>query len=318
VAPGTDDPIDVSVIVVNYNGGALLARCLRSLVEHGTAGLRCELIVVDNGSHDGSLEAARDLAIETLIIDNGQNLGFPVACNQAADRARGSFLLLLNPDAALEAGTLQRLVAFLRDDTEGAYAMVGPRLLADNGATARCAGRLPGPEHFLYRSLGLSQLAPDRFAPFHLHDFDHEHSRDVDHVMASVALVRADAWRALGGMDTRFFLYLEDLDFSLRLKEAGWRSRYLADVTARHVGGGISSQFLARRQAYWAVARLQYARKHFGLVGAGSVAAATLGVEPGVRLLLSAVRRDGGGVLDLVRAQALVGRRLLTGHWDDA
>jgi N-acetylglucosaminyl-diphospho-decaprenol L-rhamnosyltransferase len=316
MAPDSDAPIDVSVLVVNYNGGELLARCLRSVVAHGREGLRTEIIVVDNGSTDGSQSAARGEGIDATLIDNKANLGFPVACNQAAERAQGTFLLLLNPDAELEAGTLQRLVAFLREDTGGVYGMVGPRLLSADGATARCTGRLPAAQHFVYRALGLSQLAPDVFAPFHLHDFDHEHSRDVDHLMASVALVRADAWHAVGGMDTRYFLYLEDLDLSLRLKEAGWRSRYLADVSARHIGGGISSQFPAHRQAYWAVARLQYARKHFSTAGANAVAAATLGLEPAIRLLRSAAQRDADAAVELVRAQAMVGRRLLTGRWE--
>jgi GT2 family glycosyltransferase len=111
-------------------------------------------------------------------------------------------------------------------------------------------------------------------------EWDHASILQVDHVIGAFFLVRREIFNSLNGFDDRFFVYLEDLDFSFRARKAGWRSMYLADAQAFHAGGGTSNQVKARRLFYSLRSRLLYAFKHFSWLGAIAVVLATLLVEP--------------------------------------
>jgi hypothetical protein len=115
-------------------------------------------------------------------------------------------------------------------------------------------------------------------------EWDHEQSAFVDHVMGAFYLVRRTVFEKLGGFDRRFFVYLEDLDFSLRANRAGWRTYFLADTCAYHEGGGSSSKVKATRLFYALRSRVQYAFKHFGRASAIAILMSTALVEPVCRL----------------------------------
>jgi GT2 family glycosyltransferase len=141
-------------------------------------------------------------------------------------------------------------------------------------------------------------------------DWDHLTSGPVDHVMGSFFLVRRNVFDALQGFDTRFFVYLEDLDFSKRAKMLGWTSFYLAEAMAYHAGGGTSRQVKARRLFYSLRSRILYSFKHFNPIGASLVLLVTLLFEPLFRTAFSLLRRSWTSVKETCSAYIMLYRWL--------
>jgi len=151
-------------------------------------------------------------------------------------------------------------------------------------------------------SLGLNRVLP-RFCPaYQLTDWPHSDSRQVDHVIGAFYLVRRGLFELLGGFDERFFVYLEDLDFSLRASKAGFSSYYLAEARAFHKGGGTSDQIRATRLFYSHRSRLLYAFKHFNLFSAIVLLVCTTAIEPFPRMLRAALRRSKSEMIETLSA----------------
>lgn len=268
----------VCVIVVNWNSGALLAKCAESVGAYG-ADTVSELVIVDNASSDESLERAlRVTSPNTTVIRNVTNVGFAVACNQGARLASAPFILFLNPDARLLPDSLSEVIQRLSDPGWSDVGIVGLQLVDESGHTARNCARFPRPHHYPMRAVGLDRVFV-RQRHF-IEDWDHCSSREVDQVIGACFLVRTEVFRALRGFDEQFFVYFEELDFSLRARQAGWRSMYFAEARAFHLGGGTSSQVKALRLFYSLRSRLLYSRKHFGRMGHFVVTISTLLLEP--------------------------------------
>ncbi len=290
----------VHIVIVNWNAGDWLRRCLASIADHGS-GLVDRVVVVDNGSTDGSAEFGAPSGLPELIA-TGENLGFARASNLGARGAAVPYLLFLNPDAALGEGTLQRALAFMEGPEAADVAVCGARLVDENGQTQRHCARFPTARTFLGSATGLGALFPRLFPPLLMEDFDHLESRRVDHVIGAFYLVRRELFESLSGFDERFFVYLEDLDLSLRVREAGRRVHYLAEAFAFHKGGGTSEQVKARRLFYSLRSRILYAFKHFRRRHARTVALATLLIEPLPRLIRALVRLSPREAGDTLRA----------------
>lgn len=276
----------VDVVIVNWNSGDWLSKCLESLSASAVA-LISSVIVVDNGSIDGSdKQNALDLPLE--VVRANTNLGFGRACNLGVCKGRAAYILFLNPDAALCEHTLDIAVSFMEDPSNIEIGVCGIQLKEENGATQKHTARFPTVRRMLATSLGISQLIPK--AGLHDHDFDHLSSRDVDHVIGAFYLIRRDLFEQLCGFDPRFFVYLEDLDLSLRVHQSGYRVHYLAEAVGFHKGGGTSDQVKARRLFYSMDSRLFYAFKHFHRLSAWTIVFSTLLLEPIPRLMRAIVR----------------------------
>lgn len=152
------------------------------------------------------------------------------------------------------------------------------------------------------KSLGIDRITRGRVPSYTMEEWPHDETRRVGHVIGAFYLVRRSLFEALGGFDERFFVYLEDLDFSARAAEAGWECWYLAAPRAYHRGGGTSDRVRATRLYLSLRSRLQYASKHFRLPGAAAVWASTLVAEPVVRVVVAAAGRAWGQVPDTARA----------------
>lgn len=276
----------ISIVVVNWNAGFQLRVCLDSIAEHAH-GLVQQTIVVDNGSSDGSDAGIEDLPGITLIRAD-TNLGFGKACNLGARRAASDYLLFLNPDAALHADTLPRVLAFMQDPVNAGVGICGVQLLDQAGQVARSCARLPSVSGLVAQSVGLDRLSP-RLGHF-MTEWDHAETRDVEQVIGAFFLVRRGLFESLRGFDERFFVYFEEVDFTHRAGLAGWRSAYVADAQAFHAGRGTTDRIKARRLFYFLRSRLLYAFKHFSRPGAVAVALATLIVEPISRLAVALCR----------------------------
>ncbi len=247
--------MDVSILIVNWNGARLLPDCLDS-IPAGAEGLRYEVIIVDNASTDEGVPWLMAVHPEVELIRNPQNLGFARANNQALAIARGRYALLLNNDARLASGTLTHLVDWM--DKARMVGAVSPRLVMPDGKPQPYAfGKDPTPFYLLRR--GLWRLVLDR----PLHDWGVEKPAQVDWVAGTCMLVRRDVWEKIGLLDEAFFMYFEDNDWCLRMRRAGWEVWYDPRVSALHLGGQSVKRNPRAQAAYRNSLRTFY-RKHYG------------------------------------------------------
>ncbi|MBI4538211.1 MAG: glycosyltransferase family 2 protein [Gemmatimonadetes bacterium] len=237
---------DLTIVVVTWNVRDLALRSLES-VYAGSGPLAVEVVVVDNASEDGTVGAVRERFPQAVVIENGDNVGFPRACNQGLERARGRYVLFLNPDTVVGAGTLFTCAAEL--DGDATVGMVGCRLVRPDGGIqyegARRAYRL---RHLVYELLYLHMLFPRSrvFGDQLLGWWDHEGRRDVEAICGAFMMVRRSLAEVLGGLPEDVFMYHEDLSFCLRVRRAGWKIRYVGEVLTVHLGGQSSLQYGSR------------------------------------------------------------------------
>ncbi len=298
----------LDIILVNWNAGVLLWDALASIVAaHRNEFQLQRVVVVDNASTDGSLDGLKDLPLPLIILRNNMNRGFAAACNQGAAGSRADLLLFLNPDVRLLDDTLARAVAFMEKEQPG---VLGVQLLDEGGRVQRSCARFPTPSGLLAATLGLDRLAPHRFPPHFMTEWDHGETRVVDQVMGAFFLTPRSLFEALGGFDERFFVYFEEVDYARRARRVGRPTVYLAEAQAYHKGAGTTDQVRACRLFYFLRSRLHYGFKHFGPLGGAAHAAATLTVEPLARLLWAARRRSAPELTEIVAAYVLLLRDL--------
>jgi N-acetylglucosaminyl-diphospho-decaprenol L-rhamnosyltransferase len=262
---------DLSLIIVSYNTVSLLRACLASVSaqlapasEISPTGLRLsgEIIVVDNGSTDGSQEmVCRDFSTATLL-ENERNLGFAQACNQGLAAAAGRHLLLLNSDTTVGENALAEMVGFL--DAHTSVGMVGPKLVYPDGSFQHSSFAFPNLamtfldffpiNHRLTRSR-LNGRYPERFyrRPF-----------QIDHPLGACMLIAREAFEEIGPLDEGFFMYCEEIDWCYRLKQRGWSIWCVPSAEVAHHGGASARQI--RGPMYVALQRSRYRlfRKYHG------------------------------------------------------
>ena len=221
----------VAVIIVNWNGGDCLSRCLACLAAQQV--LPTRIVVIDNGSVDGSAEAAQHLAQQDdrlapriMFSMAGENLGFAAANNRAVALCDTEFVALLNPDAFPEPGWLGALLAAARQHPDAA-AFGSRQMLAGT------PDRLDGVGD-VYHISGLSWRAGHgcRMTAADAQD------GEIFSACAAAALYRRAAFDEVGGFDEDFFCYFEDVDLGFRLRLAGYGARYVSNAVVSHVGGG--------------------------------------------------------------------------------
>jgi N-acetylglucosaminyl-diphospho-decaprenol L-rhamnosyltransferase len=294
----------LDIVIVNWNSGPRLERCLHGIGSTSTEGLVLgRVVVVDNASGDSSLAAiTRDSRV--VAIRNDENLGFAAACNQGAEGSSADFLLFLNPDVVLGENALSIPVQFLADPLNARVAVCGPQLVGEDGAVQRSCSRFPAPRDFYRKALGLDRALPKLFRPPMMVEWDHSSDREVDQVMGACFFMRRGVFQEMGGFDERFFVYFEEVDLSLRCRKAGWETRFLSGARAVHEGGGCSRQVLGKRLFYSLRSRILYGFKHFSPHSAFALCFVTALLEPFSRFVLAAAH----GSADEVRGT-------LEGYW---
>lgn len=228
---------EVSAVTVNYNTGPLLEGLLASLIDQpGLDGV----VVVDNASHDASLTFL-DSYRGVRLVRNDTNRGFGAACNQGAALAQCRYLLFINPDCRMAAGSVQRLAALL--DADPGIGMAGPLILNPDGTEQRgCRRLLPDPHRALMRVLGLHRPnTRGEVAGFDLTGTPLPDSPvPVEAISGACLLIRRELFEKLGGWDEGYFLHCEDLDLCMRVRQAGARTLFVPGVTVNHVQGASS------------------------------------------------------------------------------
>lgn len=305
--------LKIDIVIVNWNAGPQLNDAISSIAAHH-AGLVESVIIVDNGSTDDSLalveKGATALPFRLQIIRNNKNRGFGAACNQGAGLANSEFILFLNPDTRLFADSLRKPVNFLLCSENTDVGIVGVQLVDETGHIARSCSRFPGLGVFVAHAIGINRLPAFAEKTTHMSEWAHDSTREVDHVIGAFYFMRRTLFESLKGFDERFFVYLEDLDLSLRVHRAGYRSVFLANAQAFHAGGGTSRQVKARRLFYSLRSRLQYGFKHFTLWQAWILVFVTLCIEPVTRTVFSMFSSGWDGVANTWKAYGMLLRNL--------
>lgn len=277
----------LDIIIVNWNAGEQLYNCLTSIASVQRSNFDISrVVVVDNASVDNSVDGLEQIVLPLTVIRNNENRGFAAACNQGAEGSTADFLLFLNPDTKLFVDSLDKSIVFMNDPAHMDTAILGIQLLDDHGQVSRSCARFPSPGQFFAKMIGFDRLLPFLFKSHLMTDWDHSTTREVDHVIGAFFLVRQSVFEDLNGLDERFFVYLEDLDFSYRALQSGWKSIYYADAQAYHKGGGASEQIKATRLFYSLRSRILYGYKHFSREAAISLMIGTMILEPISRTVL--------------------------------
>lgn len=219
---------------------------------------------------------------DVRLIESASNLGYAAGNNRAAAKARGEYLLLLNPDTVVERDALGGLLAFMEERPQAGAC--SPRLnLPDGSPQPFTFGEDPRPGYLLRR--GWNRLVHQR----PLHDWNLAIPTEMEWVSGACMLVRRAAWEEVGGFDEGFFMYFEDNDLCLRMRRAGWQVWYNPTVAITHVGGQSAQHYAASGRAY-VQSLLYFYRKHYGRVPAAGLRLGVLGYR-GLSWLLS--RRRG-------------------------
>ena len=273
--------IDLSVVIVNWNGGEHLDDCLAA-VRRSSGTLATEIIVVDNASSDGSFARAEASGAVDRSIANRANLGFTVANNQGARLARGRFVLFLNPDTVPGAGALQTLVELLEANPK--IGVLAPRLLDEEGRPSRDMGhRFPTPLTVAGSFLLLSRLAP-RIFPGITRVKDVRGLERCDWVCGAALLARREVWERVGWNED-LFLHGEDIDFCAGVRDAGWQIAVTGDAEVKHLGGRSIAQQQDRTLLFESPSGIAlHLRRHSGPLGT-RVALATMRVGMRARCL---------------------------------
>lgn len=257
---------DLSVVVVNWNTVALLRECLASVRDHHGA-LDVEVLVVDNGSTDGSAAMVRAEFPDAVLIANGDNRGFAPANNQALAVARGRHVLLLNSDAFVLGDVLERTVAYL--DAHPEVGAMGCRVLNPDRTLQATCFRDPTVGNLVLMASGLHRLAWPRFLGRpQYRGWDRRDERDVDVVTGCYLAVRREVLDVVGPLDDAFFLYGEETDWCLRIRRAGFAVRMAPVGEIVHHGSASAWRCNHRRDLMLTSGIVRWHRKHRGLLSA--------------------------------------------------
>ena len=223
--------IDLSIIIVNFNTGPYILRCLESIFRSGK-GDSWEIFVIDNGSTDGSAAAVKEGFPEVHCVGTGVNLGFAKANNEAFRMARGKYLLLLNPDTNVRETTIERLVTFM--DTHPQAGVAGAQLLNGDGSKQNSIANFPSLATELLNKSLLRRFFPEKFPG---KERTYREPIEVDSVIGACMMVRREAVAQVGLLDENYFLFLEETDWCYRMKRAGWRIYHVPQAEIYHYQG---------------------------------------------------------------------------------
>lgn len=282
--------MDLSVVIVNWNTRDILAQCLASIAATTDDTLDLEVIVVDNGSFDGSADLVESQFPDVVLLRNDENRGFAAANNQAIAIARGRHILLLNSDTIVLDTVLRDAVQYM--DQHGEVGCMGCRVLNADRTLQRTCFRFPSLFYLLLYATGMLQLRWPRVLGYHqMRDWNRESERAVEVVTGCFLLVRRQVFETVGLLDESFFFYGEETDFQVRARDAGWGVRFAPVGEIIHLGGASTARISDQRRRLLDDALVRLNRKHGG-PWAGAIAQMMLGLRR-IRCALTAKCRRG-------------------------
>ena len=250
--------MDLSIAVISYNTRELLLACLQS-VQDKTSGVDYEVIVVDNASRDGSVDAVRARFPHLTVIANAENVGFARACNQAASVSSGRYLLLLNSDTVMQAGTLRTMVTCLDQHLD--IGAVSCLQRDEQGRLLQSCFPFPSIRDHVRYAEALPTVVRRLVGTMPPADFTR--SQDVEWANGACLMVRKAIFDRLDGLDEQFFMYFEDVDLCRRVQQLGYRVRHVAEGEVVHLLGRSSRTNRNGLNKQWELSRIRYVEKHF-------------------------------------------------------
>jgi N-acetylglucosaminyl-diphospho-decaprenol L-rhamnosyltransferase len=271
VTAGPSGGAAVSAVVVNYNAGEHLLGCVSSLRAEGVE----DLVVVDNGSDDGSVERLRAVDQAARVVRPDRNLGFGAGANAGVRVVRGAYALVCNPDLVVHSGCIAALLeaAATRPDV----AVVGPKILDADGVRYPSARAFPTlADAFGHAFVGLVSERNRWTRRYKLPDAGG--GEQVDWVSGACFLARVEAFASVGGFDEAYFMYVEDVDLCWRLRRAGWLARYEPAAVVTHVQGVSTARrpyrmIVAHHRSMW-----RFAERSTGGAGRAGLPVVALGI----------------------------------------
>jgi GT2 family glycosyltransferase len=253
--------MDLSIIIVSWNVKDRLRNCLRSIFAN-LSNFSAEVYVVDNASEDGSKEMVRAEFPQVKLIANDSNAGFSKANNQAIKASSGRYVLLLNPDMLVLAETLPEMIKFMDEHKEAGIA--GCHLVNEKGETVPHVRRFPGVWDQLAILLKLPHLLPHITDTYIMRDFDYDRPgiSYADSIRGSFFMIRREVINRVGGLDERYFVWFEEVDYCRQAINAGWKVAY--NPSARcidFVGKSFKQKRGLWQQKQFTKSMLQYFRK---------------------------------------------------------
>jgi GT2 family glycosyltransferase len=250
--------IVLSVIIVSWNTRQYLLPCLKSIFQAGEEG-GWEVIVVDNGSKDGSGKEAKRLFPKIHLIANEKNLGFAKATNQGIKHASGKWILLLNPDTEVREGAIEMLIAFM--DSHPDAGIAGAQLLNGDGSKQNSIANFPSLATELLNKSLLRRFFPEAFPG---KERVYSGPREVDSVIGACLIARREAIERAGILDEDYFLFFEETDWCYRMKKTGWRVFHVPQAEVVHFQGrGAETRKREAKVEYYR-SRYRFFRKNRG------------------------------------------------------
>ncbi len=271
--------MQISVIIVNYNVRPFLENALVS-IRKALDGMEGEILVVDNGSDDGSVDMLRTNFSDVQLIANDRNVGFAAANNLALRKSTGRYILLINPDTVVQEDTLRVMVNFFEENAD--VGLAGCKVLNPEGTLQlACRRSFPTPWVAFTKITGLSSLLPNSkfFGRYNLTYLNPNESYEVDAVSGSFMFLRRKVYEQTDGLDEQFFMYGEDLDWCYRIQQCGWKIYYVPTTQIIHYKGeSVKRSDIDELRLFYDAMHL-FVKKHLssswivlGLIRAGIVA----------------------------------------------
>ncbi|MBI2810512.1 MAG: glycosyltransferase family 2 protein [Candidatus Melainabacteria bacterium] len=225
-------------------------------------------MVVDNASADGAVEMLEADYPQVLLIKGTERRGFGQNQNTAIERCKGEYILVLNDDTVIHGQALELMCALL--DERPDVAVVGPKLLNEDGSLQISCYRIPTPLRYVWDNLLLSSAFPNSTIFGDYRRWTYDAVRVVESVMGAAMLVRRSAIDRVGGFDERFFMYFEEIDWQLRMHSAGFKTLFFPQAQVTHVGGGSTPRVSGAEEKHFSefqISSMKFSSKHYGFVG---------------------------------------------------
>ncbi len=253
----------LSIVIVNYNVRYFLEQALLS-VQKAIQGIEAEVFVVDNNSVDDSVEMVQARFPEVILMTNKDNPGFSIANNQAIHKAKGEYILLLNPDTIVNEDTFKKCVSFMDEHPEAGG--LGCRMIDGSGKFLPESKRgFPSPFVAFCKTFGLSKIFPKSkiFGQYHLGYLDEYKTHEIEVLAGAFMLMRKSVLDEVGLLDETFFMYGEDIDLSYRIIKAGYKNYYFPETTIIHYKGESTKKGSLNYVRVFYNAMIIFAKKHF-------------------------------------------------------
>ncbi|OJI06450.1 hypothetical protein BK004_03580 [bacterium CG10_46_32] len=240
--------MDISIIIVSWNVRGLLEKCLASLYSH-TEGITFEVIVVDNASSDGSVEMAQEKFQDMQVIALDENKGFATANNIGIKESSGKYILLLNPDTELTENSLKKV--FDKMESNESIGILGCKLLNTDGTLQDSVRKFPRVQDLFALFFKLYKLFPSLLHYYLAKDFDYRREAEVDQVMGAFFCINRSVIDKIGPLDSKYFIWFEEVDFCRRAKRAGFKIVYWPGTSIIHHGGQSFGQVQTAKKQWW-------------------------------------------------------------------